>query len=116
MDSDKNIYILVFYPYIVIKMAVPLIALAQYVVAHQIPLFLLAFGIIFLVIALAFMPYSGLTALVGIPVAILTVAVALGWFTMTSGGIMNMPLDVMQVVGVGIVFVIMAKMFGGIIG
>ena len=84
------------------------ITAAWFFVEHQIPLFLLTFGIIFLGLCFVLKPLGQLIAM---PIAVLATAVGVAWFTMSSGGIMAMPLDVMQVIGVGIVFMVLAKVF-----
>ena|GEM_PF-7039597 len=89
-------------------MVADVVTTAIYFVEHQIPLFLLTFGL--LLIGLGFV-VKGLTEMVALPLGVLSVAGGLGWFTMTSGSILALPIDIMQVLGVGLVFLVLAKAF-----
>ncbi len=89
-------------------------ALAQTLtfVGHSIPLFLLTFGILYLI--LAFVTGGKLD----IAMAVLSIAGSLAWFVVTGAsfsGIWMSP-DVLTVIGLGIVGVILAKIFAGAVG
>lgn len=82
---------------------------AAYFVAHQVPFFLLTFGILMVVLAFAFRP---LGAALLLPPAILSIIVSVTWFAVSGGSINNMPWDVSEVIGVGIVLIVVARIFG----
>ncbi|HIJ98437.1 TPA: hypothetical protein H1005_00645 [archaeon] len=87
--------------------------IAQFV-GHGIPLFLLTFGIMYLVLGFVIKP-MGYGALV-IPIAVLAVAAALAWFVVsgaTFGGFVWIAPDVLAVVGVGIVLLVLGRVFAG---
>jgi hypothetical protein len=86
------------------------IGTAAYFVAHQIPLFLLAFGVILVGLAFAFKP---LGAALVLPVGIVAMVVTLAWFVVANGGITNIPWDVAEVVGIGIVIIVIGRVFAG---
>jgi|ETN02SMinimDraft_2_1059926.scaffolds.fasta_scaffold30274_1 hypothetical protein len=86
------------------------IGTAAYFVAHQIPLFLLAFGVILVGLAFAFKP---LGAALVLPVGIVAMVVTLSWFVVANGGITNIPWDVAEVVGIGIVIIVIGRVFAG---
>jgi len=86
------------------------IATAAYFVAHQIPLFLLAFGVLMVGLAFAFKP---LGAALVLPVGIVAIVGTLAWFAVANGGITSMPWDVAEVVGIGIVLVVVGRTFAG---
>lgn len=82
-------------------------------VGHGVPLFLLAFGILYLVMGFAIKPLGGTLVL---PVAALAVAAALAWFVVSGtafGGFVSLGPDVLTVVGVGIVLVVLGRVFAG---
>ena len=86
------------------------IASGLYFVAHQIPYFLLAFGILLVGLAFAFKP---LGAALVLPVGIVAMVVTLAWFAVMHGGISAMPLDVMELLGIGIVIIVVGRVFAG---
>jgi hypothetical protein len=89
-------------------MVADVVTAAIYFVEHQIPLFLLVFGI--MLVGLGFV-MKGLGQLVALPTGVLAIAAGMGWFTMASGSILALPLDVMEVMAFGLVFVVLAKAF-----
>ncbi|MFH1424445.1 MAG: hypothetical protein ABIG20_02055 [archaeon] len=91
-------------------MAVEVITAMQYFVGHQVPLFLLIFGLLYTAMAFVFKP---LAQLAGVPIGVLCIATSLAWFIVSGGGIMAIPVDVMQVVGVGMVVLVVGKVFAG---
>jgi len=88
------------------------LATASYFVAHQIPLFLLAFGVLLVVLAFALKPLGSLVSLV-VPAGIVAIVGALSWFTVVSGGLSAMPWDVAEVVGIGIAAIVVGRVFAG---
>jgi len=86
------------------------LASTAYFVAHQIPLFLLAFGVLLVALAFAFKP---LGAALVLPVGIVAIVGTLAWFAVSSGGISSMPWDVAEVVGVGIAAIVVGRVFAG---
>lgn len=91
-------------------MVVNLMAQAMYFVGHQIPLFLLVFGLIYIGLGFAF---KSLTNGLSIPIGVLLITASIAWFTMTGGSILAMPLDVMEIIGVGILLIVVGKIFAG---
>lgn len=81
---------------------------------HTIPLFLLTFGVVYLVLAFAFKPFGNLLN-VGLPVAGLSIAAALAWLYVAgvSFGSIFLASDVLVVLGVGLVFVVLGRIFAG---
>lgn len=89
-------------------------ALAQtlYLVGHNIPLFLMAFGILYLILAFIVRPAGGY---LDISIASLAIAASLGWFIVSGAnpfGVWLQP-DVLTVLGFGIVGVVLARVFAG---
>ena len=85
-------------------------------VGHGIPLFLLTFGILYLVLGFVIKPIGGTLV---IPIAVLSIAAALAWFVVSGsafggfGRTLFFGADVVAVVGVGIVFLVLARVFAG---
>ncbi len=75
---------------------------------HWIPLFLLAFGILYVILGFAL---NSMHVHLHLPVAALAIAGSLAWFVVSGNGWMAN--DVATVVGLGIVGVILAKIFSG---
>ena len=90
-----------------------LLAQTLQTVGHGIPLFLLAFGILYLALGFVVKP---LGATLVVPVAALVIAASLAWFVVsgaTFGGAVWLGTDVLAVAGVGIVFLVLARVFAG---
>ena len=87
--------------------------LAQQLAFTGIPLFLLAFGILYIALAYLLHPIGVHLA---VPIAALAVAASLGWFilkgSLTGGGIF-LPSEVLTLLGIGIVGIVLAKVFSG---
>lgn len=94
-------------------MALTLLAQLTPMLGHGIPLFLLAFGILYLILGFVIKPIGGKLV---IPVAVLAIAASLAWFV-TNGALFGrffwITPDVLAVVGVGIVFLVLARIFAG---
>lgn len=85
---------------------------AEQLLFTGIPLYLLAFGVILLVLGYLLHPLGAELAL---PVAALSIAASLGWFVVKgawAGGAF-LPTEVLTVLGIGIVAIVLAKVFSG---
>ena len=89
------------------------LASSAYFVAHQIPLFLLAFGVLLVALAFAFKPLGSLVTALVLPVGVVAIVGTLAWFAVSSGGLSSMPWDVAEVVGVGIAAIVVGRVFAG---
>lgn len=89
-------------------MVAEVVMTAIYFVEHQIPLFLLTLGV--LLLGFSFL-VKGAGEIVAMPLGVLAIAGSVAWFTMTGGSILALPIDVMEVIGIGLVFVVVAKAF-----
>ena len=92
-----------------------LLAQTTQFVGHGIPLYLLAFGILYLVLAFVVRPLGGQLHL---GIASLTIAAALAWFVVDGAfggfnGTFFLAPDVTTVLGVGLVLLVLGKIFGG---
>ena len=87
------------------------IGTAAYFVAHQVPLFLLAFSTLLVALGLTF---KSIGSALTLPIGVLGIVATLAWFTLTSGGISAIPWDVAEIVGIGIAVVVVGKVFAGI--
>ena len=88
------------------------ILFAQTLVLDLIPLYLLAFGILYVVLGYLLHPVGAHLAL---PVAAVAIAASLAWFFVkgaATGG-MFLSSDVTAILGIGIVAVVLAKVFAG---
>lgn len=92
-------------------MAVTLLATIGSVLGQQIPLFLLGFGMFYLALAYTVKPLGDLLSM---PIAVFMIVLAVAWFTVSSGSIMAMPISVMEVLGFGIVLIVLGKVFSGV--
>ncbi len=91
-----------------------LLAQITALVGHGIPLFLLTFGIMYLVLGFVIKP-MGYGALV-LPIAVLAIAASLAWFVVGGaafGRFLFFTPDVLAVVGVGIVLLVLGRVFAG---
>lgn len=88
-----------------------LLAQSVYFVGHQIPLFLLIFGVLYLALGFAVKP---LGATLVLPIAAIAIAVSLAWFATMGGGLSMMSMDVVEVIGVGIVLMVLGRIFAGV--
>ena len=78
------------------------------IIMQLIPLFLLAFGILYVILGIAL---HAMDVHLALPVAILAIAGSLAWFLVSGNGWVSD--QVFTVVGLGIVGVVLAKIFAG---
>ncbi|MFO7872368.1 MAG: hypothetical protein R6U26_01850 [Candidatus Undinarchaeales archaeon] len=90
-------------------MVVNLIAQTMYFVGYQIPLFLLVFGMSYLALGFAVKP---LNATLALPIAALSISASLAWFVM-FGGLTLMSNEVFAVLGIGLVMLVLGRVFAG---
>ena len=91
-----------------------LLAQVAQLVGHGIPLFLLTFGILYLILGFVIKPLGN--GALSIPIAVLSIASALAWLVVSGasfGGFLFLAPDVIAVLGIGIVFLVLARVFAG---
>lgn len=91
-------------------MIAEVIIAAQDFIGYQVPFFLLVFGILYTALAFIFKP---LAQLVGVPLGVLCITSSIAWFAVSGGSFFAMPLEIMQVLGFGIIAVVVGKVFAG---
>ncbi len=83
-------------------------------VGQGIPLFLLTFGVVYLILGFVIKPMGG-GALV-LPIAVLAIAAALAWLFVSGamfGGFFFIGPHLLLVLGFGVVFLVLARVFAG---
>lgn len=90
-------------------MVVNLLAQTVYFVGYQIPMFLLVFGVLYTVLGFTLRPLNVELAL---PIGALTISASLAWFVIVSG-LAFMPGEVLAVLGIGVVLMVLGRVFAG---